>query len=344
MSTTMEEPMKALRVACAVIAVSSAAHAVLLNGSGSTFAFPLYSKWIAAFQQREPDVALTYAAIGSSAGIADISAGRTDFGASDAPMSEEQLKGLPVPILHFPTAMGAVAVTFNVNHIDRLRFDPETLAGIFLGKITSWKDPAIRRNTTMPLPDAPITVVHRADGSGTTYIFTDYLSKVSPAWRTTVGSGTSVAWPVGLAGKGNEGVADLVKHTENSIGYVELIYSVQHDLPYGGVRNRAGAYVLPSLESVNAAAAAAALDMPPDFRVSITDANGPDAYPISGFTWLLVPARFADAQKGAAMKKFLAWMLEDGQTLAPPLLYAPLPPQVISLEREAISTVQVGPP
>jgi phosphate transport system substrate-binding protein len=297
----------------------------LLNGSGSTFAFPLYSKWIDAFHQREPSIRVNYQSIGSGAGIANIIAGTTDFGASDAPMSEEQLKGLPVPILHFPTAMGAVAVTFNVNHIDRLCFDPETLAGIFLGKITTWKDPAIRRNTTMPLPDAPITVVHRADGSGTTYIFTDYLSKVSPAWRTTVGRGTSVAWPVGLAGKGNEGVADLVQHTENSIGYVELIYSVQHDLPYGGVRNRAGEYVLPSLESVNVAAAAAAANMPPDFRVSITDADGPDAYPISGFTWLLVPARFADAQKGTAMKKFLAWMLEDGQTLAPPLLYAPPP-------------------
>jgi phosphate transport system substrate-binding protein len=256
-------------------------------------------------------------------------------------MADEELQGLGVPILHFPTAMGAVVVTFNVNHIDRLRFDPETLAGIFLGKITNWQDPAIRRSTTMPLPDAPITVVHRLDGSGTTYIFTDYLSKVSPEWQSSIGRGTSVKWPVGLAGSGNQGVADLVRQTENSIGYVELIYSVQHDLPYVGVLNRAGKYVLPSLESVNAAATAAAANMPPDFRVSITDADGLDSYPISSFTWLLVPARFSDAAKSEAMKKFLEWMLADGQGLAPSLLYAPLPSNVVELEREAIARVQV---
>ena len=193
----------------------------------------------------------------------------------------------------------------------------------------------------MPLPDAPITVVHRSDGSGTTYIFTDYLSKVSPEWQTSVGRGTSVKWPVGLAGSGNQGVADLVQQTENSIGYVELIYSVQHNLPYGGVLNRAGKYVLPSLESVNAAAEAAAANMPRDFRVSITDADAPDAYPISGFTWLLVPARFSDPAKGEAMKKFLEWMLADGQALAPSLLYAPRPSKVVELEREAIAKVQV---
>jgi phosphate transport system substrate-binding protein len=325
------------------LALSPVASAdVLLNGSGSTFAFPLYSKWIDAFHQREPSIRVNYQSIGSGAGIANIIAGITDFGASDGPMSDQQLQGLSVPILHFPTALGAVVVTFNVNHIDRLRFDPDTIAGIFLGKITNWKDPAIRRNTTMPLPDALITVVHRGDGSGTTYVFTDYLSKVSPEWQTTVGKGTSVKWPVGLAGTGNEGVADLVKNTENSIGYVELIYSVQHDLPYGGVRNRAGNYVLPTLESVNAAAAAAAANMPRDFRVSITDADGPEAYPISSFTWLLVPARFADASKGEAMKKFLEWMLADGQALAPPLLYAPLPPKVVELEREELASVHVA--
>jgi phosphate transport system substrate-binding protein len=191
---------------------------------------------------------------------------------------------------------------------------------------------------------APITVVHRADGSGTSYVLTDYLSKVSPEWQSTVGPGTDVRWPVGLGAPGNEGVADLVQHTENAIGYVELIYSVQHDLPYAGIRNRAGNFVLPSLESVNAAAAAVATDMPHDFRVSITDGTGPDAYPISSFTWLLVPARFADADKGQAMKKSLAWMLDDGQKFAPPLLYAPLPLQVIAPERDAIVNVAVGPP
>ena len=334
--------MKCLLAALACLALGSTAHAeVVLTGSGSTFAFPLYSKWIDAFHQHSPDIRVNYASIGSGAGIAQISAGTTDFGASDGPMADAELQGLGVPILHFPTAMGAVVVTFNVNHIDRLRFDPETLAGIFLGKITNWQDPAIRRNTTMPLPDAPITVVHRLDGSGTTYIFTDYLSKVSPEWQSSIGRGTSVKWPVGLAGSGNQGVADLVRQTENSIGYVELIYSVQHDLPYAGVLNRAGKYVLPSLESVNAAATAAAANMPPDFRVSITDADGPDSYPISSFTWLLVPARFSDAAKGEAMKKFLEWMLADGQGLAPSLLYAPLPSKVVELEREAIARVQV---
>ena len=327
----------------AILLLSQGALAdVLLNGSGSTFAFPLYSKWIDAFHAREPGIRVNYASVGSGAGIANIRAGTTDFGASDGPMSDQELQGLSVPILHFPTALRAVVVTFNVNHIDRLRFDPDTIAGIFLGKITNWKDPALRRNTTMPLPDAPITVVHRLDGSGTTYVFTDYLSKVSPEWRTAVGRGTTVKWPVGLAGNGNEGVADLVKNTENSIGYVELIYSVQHDLPYGGVLNRTGKYVLPTLESINAAAAAAAANMPPDFRVSITDADGPDTYPISSFTWLLVPARFADAEKGTAMKKFLEWMLADGQGLTSPLLYAPLPAKVVELERQELSHVQVG--
>ena len=337
--------MKSLLGVLAALALGSAAHAaILLNGSGSTFAFPLYSKWIAAFHQHEPDITINYASIGSGAGIANIVAGTTDFGASDGPMSDEQLNGLSVPILHFPTAMGAVVVTFNVNHLDRLRLDPDIIAGIFLGKIANWKDPAFQRNTTVPLPDAPITVVHRLDGSGTTYVLTDYLSKVSPEWQTRVGRGTSVEWPVGLAGNGNEGVADLVQHTENSIGYVELIYSVQHDLPYAGVLNRAGKFVLPTIESVAAAAAATAPNMPRDFRVSITDADGPGAYPISSFTWLLVPARFHDAEKGKAMKKFLVWMLGDGQALASPLLYAPLPPQVVQLERPAVDRIQVGEP
>lgn len=325
------------------LALSSGADAtVLLTGSGSTFAAPLYMKWSDVFHREDPDIALNYAAVGSGAGIANISAGTMDFGATDGPMSDEQLATLAVPILHLPTALGAVVVTFNVNHIDRLRFDPETIADIFLGKITTWKDPAIRRSTSMPLPDAPITVVHRADGSGTTYVFTDYLSKVSTDWRSAVGRGTSVTWPVGLAGNGNQGVADLVKETPNSIGYVELIYSEQHNLPYAGIRNRAGRYPLPTLESVTAAARAAADHMPADFRVSITDAEAPDAYPISSFTWLLVPARIADAQKGTALKKFLEWMLADGQTLAPSLRYAPLPPHVIDLERHTIEQIAVG--
>jgi phosphate transport system substrate-binding protein len=334
--------VRCLLAALAAVALNTDAHAkVLLNGSGSTFAFPLYSKWAEAFHQRDPDIRVNYASIGSGAGIANVAAGTTDFGASDGPMPDDQLRDLSVPILHFPTALGAVVVTFNVNHIDRLRLDPQTIADIFLGKITNWKDPAFRRNTTMPLPDAPITVVHRSDLSGTTYIFTDYLSKVSAEWQTTVGRGTTVTWPVGLMAQGNEGVADLVQHTENSIGFVELSYSEQHDLPYAGVLNRAGQYVLPSVESVRAAGTAAATHMPQDFRVSITNGDGPDAYPIASFTWLLVPAHFSDARRGVAMRHFLKWMLADGQALAPSLRYAPLPTKVVALERHAIAGVQV---
>jgi phosphate transport system substrate-binding protein len=337
--------MKALLAALVVLALGTSGDAtVLLNGSGSTFAAPLYMKWADAFHAHDPGVTINYSAIGSGAGIANISVGTMDFGATDGPMSDAQLAALGTPILHLPTALGAVVITFNVNHIDRLRFDPDTIAGIFLGKITTWKDPAIRRSTSMPLPDAPITVVHRGDGSGTTYVFTDYLSKVSADWGSAVGRGTSVPWPVGLAGIGNQGVADLVKATPNSIGYVELLYSEQHNLPYAGVRNRAGEFPLPTLESVAAAARAVADHMPADFRVSITDADAPDAYPISSFTWMLVPARIPDVQKGAAMKGFLGWMLDEGQKFAPSLLYTPLPPQVIALEREAIAKIEVGPP
>jgi len=302
-----------------VVAATPARATVELRGAGATFPFPLYSKWVAEFSKQAPDIQINYQPIGSGGGIDRVMAGTVDFGATDGPMTDEQLATLSVPVLHLPTALGAVVITFNVNHIDRLRFDPETLAGILLGKITNWKDAAIRRSTSMPLPDAAITVVSRADGSGTTYVLTDYLAKVSPEWQSTVGRGTTVRWPVGVSATGNEGVADLVQHTENSIGYVELTFSVQHDLPYAGIRNRAGKFVLPTLESVNAAAAAAATDMPHDFRVSITDAIGQDAYPISSFTWLLVPARFADADKGTAMKRSLAWMLDDGQKFASPL-------------------------
>jgi phosphate transport system substrate-binding protein len=336
--------MKCLLTVLVALALGGRADAtVLLNGSGSTFAAPLYMKWGDVFHERERDITINYGSIGSGAGIANISAGATDFGATDGPMTDEQLAALPVPILHLPTAIGAVVITFNVNHIDRLRFDPETIAGIFLGKITNWKDPALRRLNSVPLPGAPITTVHRADGSGTTYIFADYLSKVSPEWQSTIGRGTSVKWPGGLAANGNEGVADLVQHTENSIGYVGLLYSVKHDLPYGGVRNRAGNFVLPSLETVTNAAAAAAKSMPPDLRVSISDADGPGAYPISSFTWLLVPSRIADVHKGEALKKFLEWMIVDGQTLAPQLLYAPLPTQA-GLSRSALASTAPASP
>jgi len=258
-------------------------------------------------------------------------------------MSDEQLKSAPVPILHLPTALGAVVPTFNLPGVERIRFTPEAVAGIFLGKITHWNDPALtKENPGVALPAAAIVPMHRSDGSGTTYIFTDYLAKVSPDWQQRVGRGTSVNWPVGLGAKGNEGVAGLVKQTPNAIGYVELIFAVQNKLPYGDVRNRSGKFVQATLASVTAAAAAAAEKMPEDFRVSITDPAGADAYPIASFTWLLVPARIKDAEKGAAIKKFLAWMLADGQQLTAPLNYAPLPASVVALEQKALATIRTG--
>jgi phosphate transport system substrate-binding protein len=329
----------------ALLALAGAAQAdVLLNGAGATFPTPIYPKWFDVFHKREPGIAINYQSVGSGAGIVNITAGAVDFGASDGPMSDEQLRAAKMPLLHFPTVLGAVVLTFNVNRIDRLRFDAETIAGIFLGKITPWDDPALRRLNSVPLPDARITTVHRADGSGTTYVLADYLSKVSPEWQASIGRGTSLKWPGGLARNGNQGVAELVKQTPNSIGYVELVYSVQHDLPYGAVLNRAGKFVIPSIETVTAAAASVADRMPSDFRVSIADPDAPEGYPIASFTWLLIPARVPDPQKGEAMKKFLDWMLGDGQAFAPALLYAPLPPAIVALERQAVANIQVGPP
>jgi phosphate transport system substrate-binding protein len=258
-------------------------------------------------------------------------------------MNDEQLAATKVPILHLPTVLGAVVPTFNIPGVERLRFTPEALAGIFLGTITQWNDPAIaKENPDAKLPAAAIVPIHRSDGSGTTYVFTDYLAKVSPAWVKAAGRGTSVNWPVGLGGKGNEGVTGLVKQTPNAIGYVELVYAVQNKLPYADVRNRAGRFVQANLESVTAAAAAASASMPADFRVSITDPEGPEAYPIASFTWLLIPSRITDTTKGTAIKKFLEWMLVDGQKLAPALGYAPLPAAVVTLEQQTLGRIQVG--
>ena len=327
----------------ALAAVLPVRAALLINGAGATFPYPLYSKWFDDFHKRNPDTQINYQSIGSGGGIRQILEGTIDFGATDGPMSDEQLKSAPVPILHLPTALGAVVPTFNLPGVEHLRFTPEAIAGIFLGTITHWNDPALtKENPGVALPAAAIVPMHRSDGSGTTYIFTDYLAKVSPEWQQRVGRGTSVNWPVGLGGKGNEGVAGLVKQTPNAIGYVELIYAVQNKLPYGDVRNRSGKFVQATLASVTAAAAAAAEKMPEDFRVSITDPAGADAYPIASFTWLLVPARIKDAEKGAAIKKFLAWMLADGQQLTAPLNYAPLPASVIALEQKALTTIQIG--
>ena len=338
----MRQVVRAAVVSGLVLAVVASHAAVLVTGAGATFPYPIYSKWFDEFHKRFSDLQINYQSIGSGGGIRQVTEGTVDFGATDGPMTDEQLAAAKIPILHLPTVLGAVVPTFNLAGIERLRFTPEALAGIFLGKVTKWDDAAIAEaNPGVKLPAIALVPMHRSDGSGTTYIFTDYLSKVSPEWQRNVGRGTSVNWPVGLGGKGNEGVAGLVKQTPNAIGYVELIYALQNKLPYGDVRNRAGQFVLASLESVTAAAAAAE-NMPDDFRVSITDPPAAAAYPIASFTWLLVPTRIADAEKGAAIKKFLEWMLSDGQSFAAPLNYAPLPLAVVTRERQALSKIAVG--
>jgi phosphate transport system substrate-binding protein len=302
----------------------------LINGAGATFPYPIYSKWFDAYTKVDPEVRFNYQSIGSGGGIKQIMSRTVDFGASDGPMSDEQLKQAPRPLLHIPTVMGAVVPTYNLPGGPKLRFTPDVLADIFLGKITKWNDARLASvNPGVSLPDQAIAVVHRSDGSGTTYIWVDYLSKVSPEWQQKVGKGTSVNWPVGLGGKGNEGVAGQVKNTPGALGYVELAYAVKNRLPVGLVRNAAGKFIEPTIESTTAAAAGAAKDMPADFRVSLTNTPGDDAYPIASFTWILVYKDQPDQIKGRAIVNFLWWMSHEGQKFAADLLYAPLPPQVV---------------
>jgi phosphate transport system substrate-binding protein len=317
-----------------------------INGAGATFPNPIYSKWFDEYHKKFGTIQINYQSQGSGAGIKQVTEGTVDFGASDGPMNEEQLKAYQDKhgsgILHFPTVLGAVVPTYNIPGVSaELNFTPEALAGIFLGKITKWNDPAIAdANKGVKLPADDIVVVHRADGSGTTYCWTDYLSKVSEEWKTKVGKGTSVNWPAGLGGKGNEGVTGTVKNTPNSIGYVELIYAESNKIPYGNVKNAAGVFVKASLASVTAAAAGAAKEMPDDFRVSITNAPGKAVYPISTFTWLLIPEKFTDAAKRDAIKGFLKWALADGQSYAEALSYARLPKEVVAKEVKAINKIQ----
>jgi phosphate transport system substrate-binding protein len=319
---------------------------LLINGAGATFPYPMYSKWFDEYHKKFPNVQINYQSIGSGGGIKQVTEGTVDFGATDGPMNDEQLKAFQAKrgsaILHFPTVLGADVPTYNIPGVTaELSFTPESLAGIFLGKITKWNDPAIASaNKGVNLPANDIVVVHRSDGSGTTYIWTDYLSKVSDEWKNKVGKSTSVNWPVGLGGKGNEGVAGLVKQTPNAFGYVELIYAVQNSMPYGRVKNSSGALIKADLASVTLAAAGAAKEMPEDFRVSITNAPGKNAYPISSFTWLLIPQKFQDAGKRDALKGFLEWMLADGQNYAEALSYAKLPKEVIEKEKRAINSIQ----
>ena len=310
-----------------------------LTGAGATFPNPIYTKWFDAYHQKT-GVQINYQSVGSGAGIRQYTEGTVDFGASDGPMSNDQMTTVQGEVLHLPTVMGAVVLTWNVPALGdtQLKLDGPTIADIFLGRITKWNDSRLAAlNPGVKLPNADLIVVHRSDGSGTSYIFTDYLSKISPEWKDKVGKATSVNWPVGLGGKGNEGVTQEVKQTEGTIGYVELIYAVANKLPYAQVKNPAGDYIVPSLAGVTAAAASAKFDKGTDFRVSITNAPGKDSYPISSFTWLLVRPKLKDAAKSKALKDFLSWMLTDeAQQMANQLQYASLPAEVIRLEQERI--------
>jgi phosphate transport system substrate-binding protein len=311
-----------------------------LNGAGATFPNPIYSKWFSEYNKLHPDVQINYQSIGSGGGIRQVLNGTVDFGASDGPMTDEQLAQSKTKILHIPTVMGAVVPAYNVPGITgEIKFTPEVLAGIYLQKITNWNDPAIAKvNPGVNFPNQSIIVIYRSDGSGTTFIFTDYLSKVSKDWSNTVGKGTSVKWPVGMGGKGNEGVAGQVRQLQGSIGYVELIYAVQNKITYGSVKNAAGNFVTASLDGVTEAAASAKT-MPADFRVSITNAPGKTAYPISSFTWLLIPTPAKDPKKGKIIADFLDWMVTDGQKMTSQLSYAPLPESVVEKVKAAIKQI-----
>jgi phosphate transport system substrate-binding protein len=333
--------MLAVLLALGTVAVAEGGQ-VLLNAAGATFPYPIYSKWFDQYHQAHPNVQINYQSIGSGGGIRQLLDKTVDFGASDGPMSDDQLKTASVPILHFPTVLGAAIPSYNVAGITgELNFTPEALSGIFLGKITKWNDPAIASaNAGVKLPGDDIVVVHRSDGSGTSYIWTDYLSKVSPEWQRKVGKATSVNWPVGLGGKGNEGVSALIQQTPGSLGYIELIYAIQNHLPYGKVKNSSGVFVKADLASVSAAAAAVAKSMPDDFRVSITNPEGNAAYPIASFTWLLIPEKFTDTAKRDVVKDFLKWMMTDGQQSCEALSYAKLPKEVVAKEMKAIALIQ----
>jgi phosphate transport system substrate-binding protein len=318
---------KILAVALLTGVSATASAQLMINGAGATFPYPIYSKWFDEYAKVDPSVRFNYQSIGSGGGQKQILAQTVDFGASDGPMSDDNLAKAPGKLLHIPTVAGADAVAYNLPGNPALKLDADAIAGIFLGQIKKWNDPKITAlNPGATLPDQEILVVHRSDGSGTTYIWTDYLSKISPEWKTKVGTNTSVNWPTGIGGKGNEGVAGQIKQTPGALGYVELIYAVQNKMPYADVKNSAGNFVKPSLESVTAALATA--DIPDDFRFSMTNAPGKDAYPIAGATWLLVYQQQKDATKGKKLVEFLKWALTDGEKMAKDLQYAPLPESV----------------
>lgn len=316
------------------------AQAQKLTAAGATFPYPMYSKWFAEYSAAHPGVEINYASIGSGGGIAQVTKGTVDFGASDMPMTDEMLASSPVKLIHIPTVLGADVPAFNVSGVTDLRFSGDVLADIFLGKITNWNDARIAKdNPGVKLPDQKIIVVHRSDGSGTTFIWTDYLSKVSKEWATGPGKGTSVAWPVGVGGKGNENVAGLVRQLPGAIGYIELIYALQNHISFASVKNVAGNYIKASIEGVTEAAASVK-QMPADYRVSITNAPGANAYPISSFTYLLVPVKGTNQANRAVLKDLLSWMLKTGQSQAPSLSYAPLPDSLIEKELKTVYSLQ----
>ena len=331
----------AVLLALGTVAVAGSEQ-ILLNSAGATFPYPIYSKWFNEYHQMHPDVQINYQSIGSGGGIQQLKAGTVDFGASDMPLNDKLLSEFSGKVLQFPTVLGAVVPTYNIPGVSaELKFTPEMLSDIYLGKVTKWNDKEITSaNPGVQLPPNDIVVIHRSDGSGTTFVWTDYLSKVSPEWKNQVGSNTSVNWPVGLGGKGNEGVAGLVKQTPNAIGYVELIYALQNNMGYGVVRNSAGKFVKASLASVTAAASGAAAKMQSDIRISITDAPGPDTYPVCSFTYLLIPSKISDAAKRDSIKAFLSWMLTNGQGMVEQLNYARLPKAVVGIEMKQLAQVQ----
>ncbi len=335
--------IRSLRVLVGIAVLATCAMAqTTLNGAGATFPYPIYSKWFNEYHNEHSNIQINYQSIGSGGGIRQVQAGTVDFGASDGPMTDAQIAESKVKVLHVPTVLGAVVPAYNISGVNaELKFTPDILADIYLGKLTKWNDPRITKvNPGVNFPDQSITVVHRSDGSGTSYIFTDYLSKVSPDWQNQVGKGTSVKWPVGIGGKGNEGVAGNIRQLPGSIGYIELIYALQNKIPFGLVQNSSKNFVKASLESTTQAAEG--VKMPADFRVSITNPPGKNAYPIASFTWLLIPTHPGDANKGKILKEFLFWMLDKGQTMTESLSYAPLPKDVVAKEKAAI-TAQIKP-
>ncbi|MEK6334157.1 MAG: phosphate ABC transporter substrate-binding protein PstS [Acidobacteriota bacterium] len=323
---------------------SSSGGEIRLQGAGATFPNPLYQKWVSEYGKQHSNVKIDYQSVGSGAGIKQIKERTVDFGASDSPMKDDDLKSAPGEILHIPTVLGAVVLTYNLAGVNQpLRFAPDVIADIFLGKIKKWSDPRIKaENAGASLPDADITVVHRSDGSGTSAVFTDYLSKVSPEWKEKVGAGTSPNWPVGLGGKGNEGVTGQVKQTPNTVGYVELAYAVQNKLPVALVKNKSGSFIEPSVDAVTAAASGSLATTPEDLRVSITDAAGAAAYPISSYTYILAYKAQPDQTKGKTLVDFLWWGIHDGEKFAKELQYAPLPEEIVKRAEAKINSITAG--